>query len=77
MPNKFTDTREDSPTKHVLMILQSRVTYRWSRKQALNQLLSMFNFVGDKRILYKMWADFCDLSEILAMKKHNTVRFIL
>ena len=57
---------------------QARIRdFAWSREQALNELLSLINFVGDKRIPYKMWAHFHDLSEILAMKKQNAVRFVL
>ena len=55
MPNNVNDISDDSLTKYILRILRSKVTYGWSREQALNELLSMFNFVGDKRIPYKNW----------------------
>ena len=46
---------ELSLEKHILRSLESKVKYGWSQQAALDQLLSLFNLIGDEKIPYKDW----------------------
>ena len=48
---------ETSVNRHILRILESKIKYGWSREAALEQLLSLFNLIGDNNIPYKEWDD--------------------
>ena len=46
---------ELSLEKHILRSLESKVKYGWSQQAAFDQLLSLFNLIGDEKIPYKGW----------------------
>ena len=63
---------QQSITEYILRILKSKVARGWSREDALEQLLSFYNFSLDDEILYKNWDKVLDFLTKIGYKKPIT-----
>lgn len=46
---------DESIDKHILRLLKAKVKFGWSQAEALNQLQSLFELLGDERIPHEDW----------------------